>query len=76
MRRSEHRLKSGGGDNGVNLRKILQLTLFTRSEERVDQRSEVGVSPLRHAFTSMHWRHCIGVNAASRGLTRFPDIRD
>jgi len=27
----------------------LQLTLFPRSEERVDQRSEVGVSPLRHA---------------------------
>jgi hypothetical protein len=38
-----------GRENIIIMQK-LQLTLFPRSEERVGERSNVGVSPLRHAF--------------------------
>jgi hypothetical protein len=64
LRQSIHELPTSATARAMfNLIKIeqkLQLTLFARSEERVDQRSEVGVS--QHA---MHWRQCICVNAAS-----------
>jgi hypothetical protein len=43
----------------IKLKEKLQLTLFTRSEERVAQRSVGGVS--QHA---MHLRQCICVNIA------------